>query len=99
MNNSTHDTSVLIALSEKRKEIVVAFRATLNVWNTVLDAAIVQISSHDGTDRIKIHQGFYIATMSLYESVSFSILQIFRFGFDRSCTRRTTFEIYLHFRD
>ncbi|XP_037037057.1 lipase-like [Bradysia coprophila] len=68
LENVNHSTAALVALSEKRKEIVVAYRATTNYWNCVLDATILNISPH-GADPIKIHRGFYIATMSLYDRV------------------------------
>ncbi len=69
LENATHDTLALVALS-KRQEIVVALRGTDNFWNSVLDIYLIN-TSPEGADQIKIHRGFYIATMSLYDRVSF----------------------------
>ncbi|KAJ6632995.1 Lipase [Pseudolycoriella hygida] len=74
-DNSTHDTSVLVALSDKRKEIVVAFRGSINIWNCILDVYYIN-TSPDGADHIKIHKGFYIATMSLYDRVVEKIIAL-----------------------
>lgn len=62
----------IVALSKKRKEIVVAFRGTWNVWNVVLDALLICGRTSNTPRQIKIHQGFYMATMSLYDDVSMS---------------------------
>lgn len=70
LNNNVHNTVSIVALSKKRKEIVVAFRGTWNVWNVVLDALLICARNSKSPAGIKIHQGFYIATMSLYEDVS-----------------------------
>jgi len=70
IDNDFHNTIAIVALSHKRKEIVVSYRGTLNAWNVVLDALLI-CGSNPGSrnDNIKIHRGFYIATMSLYKKV------------------------------
>lgn len=70
IHNDVHNTLALVTCSENRKEIVVAFRGTWNVWNVVLDALLIAGRNSNTPNDIKIHQGFYIATMSLYEDVS-----------------------------
>lgn len=67
MNNDT-DLTALVTLSNKRKEIVVTYRGTAELWNVVLDAELVDINIDDN---IKIHKGYLNATMSLYDDVSF----------------------------
>lgn len=69
MNNDT-DNTALITLSTKRKEIVVTFRGTHNVWNIILDLAMLNVP-YSRDNGIRIHYGFYIATMSLYREVNF----------------------------
>lgn len=71
INSYMHNTLAIVALSEARHEIVVAFRGAVNIWNFVLDV-ILKCDSIPGrlkSDNIKIHSGFYIATMSLYADV------------------------------
>lgn len=68
MNNDS-DTTALITLSHKRKEIGVTYRGTYNVWNVVLDALFFNVIAGNGTDDIKLHMGLYSATMSLYDEV------------------------------
>ncbi|KAJ6649733.1 Lipase [Pseudolycoriella hygida] len=65
--NGTHNTLAMVALSNTRKEIVVSFRGSANSWNLVLDFAFLFNVKERGN--IKVHAGFYIATMSLYEHV------------------------------
>lgn len=65
IRNDVHNTISLITLSKRRKEIVIAYRGSMNTWNFILDALMV----NGGRDNIKIHRGFYIATMSLYDEV------------------------------
>lgn len=69
--NGTHNTLSMVTLSHTRKEIVVSFRGSANSWNIVLDfVALINVRPNDASN-IKVHTGFYIATMSLYERVSF----------------------------
>lgn len=49
---------------------MVAYRGTQNLMNILLDVYFVNISP-DGAEQIKINRGFYIATMSLYDKVSY----------------------------
>lgn len=69
LDNETQLTSAMVAVSEKRKEIVIAFRASENLWNFVLDAFLID-GTPDAGSNIKIHKGFIIAVMSLYNDVS-----------------------------
>ncbi|XP_037039210.1 lipase-like [Bradysia coprophila] len=69
LNNNVHNTLALVTLSKKRQEIVVAFRGTWNVWNVVLDVLLIAATPYDTPEPILIHQGFYIAEMSLYDDV------------------------------
>jgi len=69
LNNNVHNTIALVTLSKTRKEIVVAFRGTWNVWNVVLDALLICARHSETPEQIQIHQGFYMATMSLYDDV------------------------------
>ncbi|KAJ6635787.1 Lipase, partial [Pseudolycoriella hygida] len=74
LRNDTHNTLALVTLSEIRKEIVVAFRGSSNIWNVLLDLFMIMggegISEIEG---IKLHRGFYIATMSLYDAVTSAV--------------------------
>lgn len=69
MNNNT-DTTALVTVSKARKEIVVAFRGTANIWNTVLDLATIAATYPNLPSGVKLHAGFHAATMSLYNDVS-----------------------------
>ncbi len=71
MNNDT-DVTALVTLSHKRKEIVVTYRGSQNVWNYVLDFTPLNVCYNGPECDIKIHIGFYIFTMSLYNEVNFS---------------------------
>lgn len=73
INNKDQNTLALVTLSKKRNEIVVAFRGTLNVFNILQDAIFISARNSNTPDQIKVHQGFYLATMSLYEAVSFHL--------------------------
>lgn len=68
MNNET-DVTVLITLSHKRKEIVATFRGSQNPWNFVLDFTMFSVCFNSDCN-IKLHVGFYIFTMSLYDEVT-----------------------------
>ncbi len=61
----------MVTLSHTRQEIVVSFRGTSNSWNVVLDSVFLFNVRENDTSNIKVHTGFYIATMSLYERVGF----------------------------
>lgn len=67
---------MLITLSKTRKEIVVAFRGTTNLANFVEDVVLISARNSDTPSPIKVHQGFYIATMSLYPDVSFHFCKL-----------------------
>ncbi|KAG4079712.1 hypothetical protein HA402_009098 [Bradysia odoriphaga] len=69
LNSNVHNTLALITRSKIRKEIVVAFRGTWNIWNTVLDVLLYLGKSLKAARRIKINKAIYIATMSLYDDV------------------------------
>lgn len=69
MNNYT-DTTALVTIAHNRKEIVVTYRGTAALWNVVLSALFVSIQYGDNTSDIKLHKGFYYATMSLYNEAS-----------------------------
>ncbi|KAJ6632650.1 Lipase [Pseudolycoriella hygida] len=62
--NNIHNTLGLVTVSEKRQEIVVAYRGSWNIWNYVLSA--ISLNSGNGKSGIKIHAGFRIAAESLY---------------------------------
>lgn len=68
--NNDHDTAALVTISKTRKEIVVAFRGTMNIWNIILDLATIAVTYPNAPGGIKLHVGFYIAAMSLYKDVS-----------------------------
>jgi len=68
INNNDQNLLALVTVSEKRKEIVVTFQGTFNVWGAILDAILIQGSASNNPD-IKVHRGFYIAAMGLYEDV------------------------------
>lgn len=70
--NNIHNTLTLVSLSHRRKEIIVGFRGTWNVWNVILDVLFISGRHGSTPSDIKIHMGFYIATMSLYDDVSFA---------------------------
>lgn len=78
LNNYLFETSALVALSEKRKEIVVAYRATENLMNILLDVTFIN-ATPDEDSPIRIHKGFYIALMSLYADVSNKHYNLFNF--------------------
>lgn len=69
MNNNT-DTTALVTISHNREEIVVTYRGTAELWNVVLDALFMNIKYGNETSDIKLHKGYYTATMSLYNEVS-----------------------------
>lgn len=73
INNEKHVTLALVALSNTRKEIVVSFRGAINIWNFVLDGIFNNgnVPGRSHNDNIKMHTGFYIATISLYDEVSY----------------------------
>lgn len=70
MNNDT-DCTALVAVSNSRKEIVVTYRGTANLWNVVQDLELFEIKYANRQSDIKIHTGFYKATMSLYNKVGY----------------------------
>lgn len=68
MNNVT-DCTALVTVSNSRKEIVVTYRGTANIWNVIQDLDFLDIDYADMQSDIKVHTGFYKATMSLYNDV------------------------------
>lgn len=70
MNNVT-DCTALVTVSNSRKEIVLTYRGTMNLWNVVEDLELLEIKYANRQSDIKIHTGFYKATMSLYNEVGF----------------------------
>ncbi|XP_037038648.1 lipase-like [Bradysia coprophila] len=76
--NNMHNTLALITLSKNRKEIVVAFRGTWNVWNVILDVLLINGREGNSPKQIKVHQGFYIAAMSLYDDVVRAVAEYLR---------------------
>lgn len=78
MNNDTDNTAV-VAVSKTRREIVVAFRGTMNIWNVVLDLAGIAVNYPNIPAGIKLHAGFHTATMSLHNDVSQSTVLNLRF--------------------
>lgn len=72
MNNDM-DTTAIVAVSKSRREIVVAFRGTMNIWNVVLDLTAIAVTYPNLPSGIKLHAGFHTATMSLYYDVSPSV--------------------------
>lgn len=68
MNNKS-DTTAIVAVSMSRREIVVAYRGTMNIWNGINDLTVVACP-YSNAPGVKIHAGFQSATMSLYEDVS-----------------------------
>lgn len=59
----------LVALSKSRKEIVVVFRGTNNLWNVILDVSTIAVTYPNFPPGVKLHAGFHKATASLYEDV------------------------------
>ncbi|KAJ6648388.1 Lipase [Pseudolycoriella hygida] len=68
MNNDT-DCTTLITVSSTRKEIVVAFRGTMNIWNILLDLDTMATTYPNLPSGVKLHAGFHTAAMSLYNNV------------------------------
>ncbi|KAJ6641353.1 Tonsoku-like protein, partial [Pseudolycoriella hygida] len=62
--------AALVAISHNRKEVVVTYRGSSNIWNIVLDDIFINIDYGNATDNIKLHRGCYYATMSLYNKGS-----------------------------
>lgn len=71
LNNTDQNTLALATLSINRSEIVIAFRGTWNAWNVVTDGMIT-VRSEPDNPQVKVHQGFRMATMSLFDKVSLS---------------------------
>jgi hypothetical protein len=70
MFNDTARTFGFIALNHERKEIVVLFRGTANIANAVQDISIRLVNIKGDRDRkVKVHQGFLLATNSLFPQV------------------------------
>lgn len=69
MNNDT-DCTALVMVSKTRREIVVAFRGSMNLWNSVLDLATIAVAYPNLPNGVKLHAGFHTALMSLYCDVS-----------------------------
>lgn len=62
----------MITVSDSRKEIVVTFRGTLNLYNALLDIKLFSVKYEEkikADDDIRIHIGVFKATMSLYPKV------------------------------
>lgn len=67
LKNNLLNTLAFITVSDSRQEIVVSYRGTIvDLRNYLLDATLLNL----GTNGMKVHLGFYVATMSLYRSVS-----------------------------
>jgi hypothetical protein len=66
LTNEALATMALLSVHSDRKEIVVTFRGTTNLPNVLADFTFVEVPSEPG---VKIHKGFYIATLSLYYKV------------------------------
>lgn len=67
IKNSLWNTLAYVTVSDVREEITVTFRGTIpDLRNYLLDATLF----NTGTNNIKFHLGFYVATMSLYDDVS-----------------------------
>jgi len=62
----------LLTVSHKRQEIVASFRGTTTPMDYILDFAIIN-ATPDPNSKIKVHTGFYIAAMSLYQQVTEAI--------------------------
>jgi hypothetical protein len=69
IQNTTFDTYAIVTVNNASSvnQIVVTFRGSYNVPNFVCDAVLTQIST--GAPNVKVHHGFYQATMSLYPQV------------------------------
>ncbi|XP_037050915.1 lipase-like [Bradysia coprophila] len=67
--NDTFDTFAMVTLSHTRQEIVVAFRGSSNSMNLFLDFGLPMNVRVNDASNIKVHTGFYLATMSLYARV------------------------------
>lgn len=68
--NNDADVTALITLSETRKEIVVTYRGTQNVFNAVLGATMFNVCYDTPECDIRLHLGLYISTMAIYQTVT-----------------------------
>ncbi len=59
-----------MTLSKTRREIVVTFRGTMNIWNVIFDFTAYTVTYPKVPGGIKIHAGFLAAVNSLYVDVS-----------------------------
>lgn len=71
--NSFLGLRALVALSHKRKEIVVSFRGSIAPMDYILDFAFINASPASDDSNIKVHAGFFISAMSLYSEVTAAI--------------------------
>jgi len=69
LKSNSVDTLALITLSFTREEIVVTYRGTANIWNWILDFTAITFNYPSTPSGIKLHLGFYVATLSLYNDV------------------------------
>lgn len=69
MYSAVTGLDALITVSDKRKEIVISYRGSLTPTDFLLDVTMINASPVEDSN-IKIHKGFYIATMSLYDQVN-----------------------------
>ena len=69
LTNDDMNVAALVTLSHKRKEIVVTFRGSQNPWNFVLDFTMLTVCYNPPDCDIKLHVGFYLFTMAMYDEV------------------------------
>jgi len=68
IQDNLYNTLAIITINDARKEIVVTFRGSLNVPNVVEDVLLVP-GDPAGPKDVRVHQGFYLATQSIYAPV------------------------------
>lgn len=63
-----YGTKALVTVHDSKEEIVVTFRGSVALMNWLMDAFLFQT----GVDnKIKLHRGVFLSTMSVYNDVSF----------------------------
>lgn len=70
------NTQAIVSLLSDKKEIVIAFRGTVGLQDSILDITAFAAPSFHGKNEYKMHRGFYLATKSVYEKVRVENLMI-----------------------
>lgn len=67
VNNTVYGTFAMITVHPSKSEVVVTFRGSVGIMNFIADITLLPVNN---TNNVKIHRGFYLSLMSIYNEVS-----------------------------